>query len=332
MRMRLLAGMAVLAVAAGGCTDTGGDTDGEATAEPEASSTLVAFDPEAGEFSEGVTVDADGNVYASLSPLGRLVRIDADSGTAEDVGMVEGLGEGDLGLLGLDVDDDGNVYGVVMSADNALRGAWRFDPGTGEAERLPGTEQIAFPNAVVVDDGTLYISDTSGADGRGAVWRVRAEGEAEIWAQSDLLAGDGSAGFGAPLGPNGIDVHDGTVYVGLTEPAAIAAIPIAEDGSSGEVTIFADLKTSGPEDAPIVVDGIAVDDDGRVYVAAPTIHEVLLVAADGADVDTVASASDGLDAPSSVVIGNGVLYVANFSAALAAFTNETGPSIVQVPL
>src|SRR5829696_7679951 len=49
---------------------------------------VARFDVAAGELSEGVTVDADGTVYASLSPLGQLVRI-GSGGDYEVVGTVE---------------------------------------------------------------------------------------------------------------------------------------------------------------------------------------------------------------------------------------------------
>jgi sugar lactone lactonase YvrE len=121
------------------------------------------------------------------------------------------------------------------------------------------------------------------------------------------------------------------VYVGLTEPAKIAAIPVEEDGSAGEVTIFADLTKAAPDDKPAAVDGIDVDDEGNIYVAAPLIHAVLKVSTDGKDISTL-DAGDDLDGPASVAIGEDALYIANFSAALGESSNKKGPSIVRVPL
>lgn len=334
MRRRIRVGLLVatalvLVSAAGACTT---DEDAEPEETPEAASALVTFDGDAGEFTEGVAVDADGNVFVSVSAQGRLVRVAAGSDDAEPFGRIEGIGEGDLGLLGLTVDADGNVYGTVVSANEDAKGVWRFDAETGDAERVAGTEEIAFANAVVFDGSTMYVTDTSGADGKGAVWRVSDGGEADLWAQNALLAGDGSAGFGVPLGPNGIDVHDDTVYVGLTEPAKIATIAIEADGDAGEVAIFADLTESGPDGTPAAVDGIDVDADGNVYIAAPLVHTVFKVSADGEDVESVATAEDGLDGPASVALGDGVLYISNFSGALGEASNGQGPGIVRVPV
>ena len=328
----VLAAVSLVILAAACATDeqAGQDASPTPAATPGAPSTLVAF--EAGEFTEGVAVNADGDVFASVTPQGRLVKIAAGSNEAEDFGKIDGLQKDDFGLLGLAVDTDGNVYGTVVSKNTAANGVWRFDAESGDAERLPGTEEIAFANAVIVDDDTIYVTDTRGPDDKGAVWRIPADDEAELWAQGGELAGTGAAGFGFPLGPNGIDVHDNTVYVGLTEPAKIAAIPIEEDGSAGEVTIFADLTKAAPDSKPAAVDGIDVDDDGNIYVAAPLVHLVLKVAPDGKEITTVADANDNLDGPASVALGDDAVYVANFSGALGESSNKKGPSIVRVPI
>ncbi len=300
---------------------------------PEAPSTLVAFSSDAREFIEGVAVDADGNVFASVTSQGRLVRISAGSKTAEDFGKVEGLQEGDFGLLGLTVDDGGNVYGAAVSKNPAANGVWRFDASSGDAQRVQGTEKISFANSVIVDGDNVYVTDTVGPGGKGAVWRIPPDGEAAIWAQGGLLAGNGSAGFGFNLGANGIDVQGDTVYVGVTETAKIVAIPLEEDGSAGEARIFADLSKAAPGGKPAAVDGIDIDDDGNIYVATPLIHSVLKVSFDGKTISTVADANDNLDGPASVAIGEDAVYVANFSGALGeAATNKKGPSIVRVPI
>jgi sugar lactone lactonase YvrE len=334
MRVRavllIAASLVLLASACASEDQAGQEASPTPGATPEAPSTLVDF--EATEFTEGVAVNADGDVFASVTPQGRIVKIAAGSNEAKDFGKIDGLQKDDFGLLGLTADTEGNVYGTVVSKNAAANGVWRFDAESGEAERLPGTEKITFANAAIVDGDTIYVTDTRGPGDKGAVWRVPADGDAEVWTQGGVLAGTGAAGFGFPLGPNGIDVHDDTVYVGLTEAAKIAAIPIEDDGSAGEVTIFADLTKAGPDAKPAAVDGIDVDENGSIYVAAPLIHAVLKVSPDGKDISTVADAEDNLDGPASVAIGSDALYIANFSGALGESSNKKGPSIVRVPL
>jgi sugar lactone lactonase YvrE len=288
------------------------------------SETVVAFDPETFQFSEGVAVDADGNVYASLSPHGQLVRVAPGADLAETVGSVDGIGEGDNGLLGLAVGPDGAVYGALMSQNPDANGVWRFDPATGSAERVAGTEAIFFPNEPSFgDDGTMYVTDTIA----GAVWRVPEGGSAESWIQDPLLEGTGEFGFGFPLGANGIEVVGDTAYVGVSETAQVVAIPINDDGTAGTPTTFVQ------HDSP--VDGVAVDAAGNVYTAHPFVNEVRRVNADG-DIEVVANVDDSLDAPTSVAIGPGAegetAYIANFTGVpLGLDEVGAGPSVVSVP-
>jgi sugar lactone lactonase YvrE len=294
-------------------------------------SVVVAFDGTAGEFPEGVAIGAAGEIYTSLAPLGKLIRVSTGANAIETVATVEGLVEGDLGLLGIAIGPHGDVFGAVASDNPSVNGVWRFPVGGQPAmERVAGTDVIAFPNAIVFDGTTMYVTDTIGPDGKGAVWSVPQGGEAALWAQSDLFAGDGSAGFGIPLGPNGIAIHEHTLFVGLTEPSAIAAIPITDSGTSGGVSIFADLRTAGTDGAPIAVDGIESDGTGALYVAAPLLHAVFKVSASGADVETVATGAEGLDAPVNVALGDQALYVSNFSAALGEVSNGNGPAIIRL--
>ena len=286
---------------------------------------LVAFDPKSGELSEGVTVDDAGNVFASLSPLGKLVKIAPGSNKAEPFGEVSGLMKGDIGLIGLAVDAHGDIYGGVFSANPEARGVWKFDRKTGAAERIKGTENIALPNAIDFDeDGKMYVTNSI----LGAVWRVPTDGTVEKWIVDPLLAGNKKLGFPFPVGANGIVVRDRMVYVGVTETGKIVTVPINSDGSAGPASVFAEV-------AGAVIDGIAFDARGDVYFADFVADAIVKVSADG-KFDKIASAGDGLDAPASLIFGKGAgdentLYVSNFSIALGRPLGA-GPSIVAIKL
>lgn len=290
---------------------------------------LARFDAGAGQFPEGVAVGPDGSVYVSLSPLGQLVRIAPGQDGYEVVGTIADLQEGDPGLLGLATDTDGRVYGAVVSANADARGVWRFDAEAGTAERVPGTDDLSWPNAIAIDSqGRLYVTDSLG----GAVWRVSTGGTAETWMQHDLLAG-----AEIPIGANGIalDHSDGTLFVGVSARGTVVAIPILDDGSAGEPMIH----TAFTNDQGIVgVDGVALDSAGNIYVAQPMANAVVRVNPDGT-VEPIATGEDGLDGPTSVAVGitaDGAehLFVANWSDALGDFAppSEAGPSVVTVPL
>jgi hypothetical protein len=108
---------------------------------------------------------------------------------------------------------------------------------------------------------------------------------------------------------------------------ALVRIPIEEDGSSGEAAVVADFS---PEGAVAIPDGLFITGAGDIYVAFPGLHEIKRVAADGS-YETVASAADGLDVPSSVAVGPaGALYVCSFSVAIEPLSNGNGPSVIRI--
>lgn len=288
--------------------------------------TLVTFDIASGELAEGVTVDADGNVFVSLSPLGQVLKITTGTDTPELFAQVPGLQDGDFGLLGIAANANGDIYGAVVSSNTETNGVWRFDATTGDGEHVVGTEGIQLANAIAFGDGgEMYVTDTA----MGAVWIVKVDGSVEIWLQDPLMTGTGHLGFGIPVGANGIVARDSTVYVGVTELSSIVAIPIMTDGSAGEATVWAQLPAGNH------VDGIILDEAGHIIVAAPTSNLVLQVSPDGS-VKALATVSDELDAPASVAYyvdaeGNASVYVANFSIAVNP-AGGAGPSLMQIAL
>jgi DNA-binding beta-propeller fold protein YncE len=116
-------------------------------------------------FPNGVSVDANGNVYVSDSNNGRLVIFDR---MGNKLGLVRrGVGVGDLGLpRGSAIDDAGRIYVADISqqgvqAYQALASGERqprFIGGFGQAGTADGSFQL--PNAVAVDGrGRVYVAD-----------------------------------------------------------------------------------------------------------------------------------------------------------------------------
>jgi sugar lactone lactonase YvrE len=296
-------------------------------------STIVEFDPTAGELPEGVAVAKNGKVFVSLAPLGQLLMLEPRSTEAVPFGSVPGVNPAsDLGLLGLAVDARGDVYGTVVSA--AAQGIWRFDRKTGAAERLPGTEAIPFPNGLAFDKrGNLYV--TSSSEGRspsgtllGGIWRISRSGSVDRVLVHEALGGEGviqPMGVGA----NGIAYRQGVLYVANTEKATLLSIPVSAGGALGTPRVIA----SGPQLA--FPDGLALDVHGNVYVAVISQSTVVRVSPGGA-IDLIADASDGLDWATSLAFGTGkgtrqTLYAVNFAIGeLFGSPPGAGPALLAI--
>ena len=263
---------------------------------------VVDYDPAASEQPEGLAVDKRGDVFVSLAPLGEIRKIGRD-GSESTLAQIIPAGSFP-GVLGLATDAPGNVYAAASTGDPATTGVYKV-ARDGSFARLPGTEAIDLPNGVTLDKrGNLYVTDTT----QGAVWRVPAGGgSAEVWFQSPLLEGDGSFGFPFPIGANGIAFRHNGVVVANSEGARLMHIPIEPDGTAGEATVL----TEGP--AIYGADGIAFDVHGNIWVAVIVQSTIIRVSPSG-DIETIATAADGLDFASSIAFGkNSQLWVVNFA-------------------
>jgi sugar lactone lactonase YvrE len=285
--------------------------------------TVLAFNPAAGEFPEGIAIDKRGNLYTSLiEPVGE-VRVLRPGGEQQVVAHFPVSGFGPLGLA---ADAAGALYVAVASFDPATEGVYRIHPD-GTSTRLPGTGSILFPNGIALDKrGAIYATDSIS----GAVWRIPPGGSAELWAQSPLLEGNGSAGLGFPIGANGIAFRPGQVIVANTEGGSLVRIPVEPNGSAGTPAVIA----QGPD--LFGADGVALGVLGNVYVAVNTQSMLLRVSPGGATT-TLATAADGLENPASLAFGTGMgqrrtLFLTNFAifsatphpAVLAAAVGEPG--------
>lgn len=291
---------------------------------------VIAFDREVGQLSEGLAIDVGGNILLSFSPLGQLLRVEPGSDTFEVVGSVpDWTGEG-LGLLGLAIDDAGDVYAAAQSAGST--GVWRFECGAGEPTLVEGTDALGIPNSLVFDgDGTLFVTDSnSGADGDqalGAIWRIGTDGSVTKWLEDPMLGGTDPFGLG-PTGANGIDIHDGTLVVATTDTNQILAVDVGDDGTPGPIRVLAE--------APLVFapDGLAIDERGDIYIAMAGPSAVALLTPDGVVQEVAQGAKDGLDLPADVAFasradGSSVIYATNV-ALFPDFGTGIGPALVAV--
>jgi sugar lactone lactonase YvrE len=217
------------------------------------------------------------------------------------------------------VDVFGNVYAAVQSANPDAAGVWRFDRGTGDATRLPGTESIAVPNGLAFDkQRNLFVTDSF----TGAIWRIPWGGSAQVWMQDEALTGDGSLGLF--LGANGIAYRNGLFTVTNTERRTVLQIPKI-GGQPGPIGVLANLP---PGDNP---DGVAMDVRGDAFIAMNLQNAIGEVHPDGS-LEVIAS-GEPLDFPSSVAFGTArggrtKLYGVNFSISeLFGLPSGSGPGV-----
>lgn len=242
------------------------------------------------DIPESVTLDDDGNFFISngntivrLTPRGEL--------------SVFGQLPLPIFALGVKVGPDGCVYNASTSLAPEQDGAfvWRICE-QGSVELVAELDQDGTPNDLAFDDdGNLFVTDP----GLGRVWKLEPGGAPEVFAEHPLLDGNPADPvlIIAPFGVNGIafDARQRFLYVSNTDQGSVLRIPLRS--SSRVPSVFVqDPALRG-------ADGIAFDRAGTLFVAVNALDSLVSVSRRG-EIDVVAQGGL-LDAPSSIVFGNG---------------------------
>lgn len=283
----------------------------------------VQFDPSLGKIPESITTAPDGTLYFSIGD--EIRTLDAE-------GAVSSFAHLPIAafVLGLKVGPDDCVYAAGTSLDPSVQGAfvWRAC-GPGELEPFAELDHAGGPNDLAfLPTGNLLVTDPI----LGRIYRVEATGQASIWSEDALLAGNPQdpALLFAPQGANGIAVERGgeAVYVGNLDYGRILRIGIEDDGSASPPEIHAeDPRLRG-------ADGLALDLLGSLFVAVNAQDSLVLVTPGG----TVWPIDEGspLDGPSSVVFGTPgrerrTLYIVSsaFSRAFGLQPGTPEPAILR---
>ncbi|HMC59091.1 MAG TPA: hypothetical protein VKJ01_07865, partial [Candidatus Solibacter sp.] len=244
--------------------------------------------------------------------------------------------------MGVTVDAAGNILIADTSnsrirqvaADGLIRTvAGTGRPGSGAENLLPLQMPVNSPQAVCLDrSGTLYIADTSNhrvlrAPLNGVVTTAAGNG-------SPGAAGDGGPGRLAELNlPSGCALDSaGNLFIADTGSNRIWKVTPLPDGIittvagtgdpgfAGDEAVATAAQLSGPR-------GVAVDDNGNIFIADTGNHRIRLISPDGV-IHTIAGqnnagfAGDGGPSTSAQLYSPGGLFLDGSGTLYLADTNN----------
>jgi len=298
----------------------------------------IAPAPAAGQFKawvmaklpdtpEGLAVDSDGNLYATLMHIGEVVRL-KDDGSYDHIAWVpskEESGKGDL--IGLDLDRSGNIfvaytahsrYGLKKDLGDPFHpacrdatvtrsGVYKIEAKTGKVTALATKADgwaFCYPDDVAIDSGgNVYMTDLSYS----GIWKISPDGkQVDLWSSHPLLNWSAKPYSGFPLGVNDLvlDKEQKNIYAVTDGDPMVLRIPIKDDGTAGE-----------PVALPIgfsALDGVELDSKGNIYVSEILLNQIWVLSPDGSQRILIANKLNApLDNNTSLVLKGDVLCTAN---------------------
>lgn len=284
--------------------------------------TLILFDPTPPpETPESIVFDRSDNAYITLSTTGEIRKIAPDLTQTSLAFLPLGApcGTQPTVALGLALDRHDNLFVAISACDPANQGLWQVDTETGALEMIANAPSATVLNGIDVHKGFVYAADTFD----GLIWRAPASGgDLEIWADHPLLKRPPGAFF---PGPNGLKIFREEIYVANSSTGDLIAFPIEPGQVAGEPRVHANISPQG-------CDEFAFDVLGRMYCTTDPFNTILRIDPDGT-IETLLTAADDLDGPTSVAFGRrGTnrknLYITN--AAFPIFTTTFRPSLMRL--
>ena len=332
-RLLLATGAACATVFALGVAHAGDDLVRDRTA-------VIQFAtlPDGVRYPEGITVNpATGDLFVATFDFGpnanKLMRF------TKNGKLVAVRDFGGTPMLGLAFDPaQGKVYILNMGASKVQRIPAHFDastpvedvatvpnigaPGQRTSANPDGSNDITTfgstgfpaPNAMVFDrSGNLYLSDSF----QGAIFRIDNAKGCNTPCAATLVSHDtllGTAGF-PPFGANGLALNsdETALYIANTGDQRVLKMDLATKA----VSVFA-VSING-------ADGIAFDDEGRLWVAANQADEIVALNGNGRVIAHLGEfqgirkdgTPDGLLFPASIVITGDWMYITNLALPLS---------------
>ena len=203
-------------------------------------------------FLEGPVFDAQGNLYVTDIPFGRVFRIDP-KGEWELVAQWDGEPNGMKFMSPTELLITDYLNGLMVL--DVTRGSLRPLLPRRNTESFKGVNDLCFDRL-----GNLYFTDqgqTGLHDPTGRVYRLSPEG------RLDLLLNNVPSPNGIVLSPD-----ERFLFVAATRGNCVWRMPLLADGSVAKAgQFFTSYGPSGP-------DGLAMDEAGRLIVANPGLAYV----------------------------------------------------------
>ncbi len=216
------------------------------------------------DYTEGVVVDHEGNLYFSHEKIVTKVTPDGKASTWAETGSPNGhkvLADG--------------THLICDASRHALLHL------TAEGKELPPAatvsdgEYLRGPNDLTLDlmSGGVYFTDPASSDEKnpdGSVHYLDSRGKTHTVARGLAF-------------PNGIVIRPGgkEVLVAESKHNRILAFPVEAPGKLGTHRVLVDLPAKGPGQIDNQPDGIALDSEGNLYVAHYGMRQVQVISPEG---------------------------------------------------
>ncbi len=267
---------------------------------------------------EGITADRHGNIYVTtfditkaggpgqlfvFRPSGQLLRqvsIVDSSNLLLDLAFHPTSGA----LLVIDFGNARVLDVDPVSGANTVFTTIPDVPESADPQARPGLNVLTFDQ-----QGNVYISDSF----QGRVWRTGPAGGAAVsWLESPLLRTSGVPPFGA----NGLAFNrqQSALFVANTGNDTVVKVPVSGvPPVAGSSEVFANSINGA--------DGLIIDDDDNVWVAANQADEIVVLNPDGRHIAKLGDFNgvggdgrpNGLLFPASLVRHGLLVYVTNLS-------------------
>jgi gluconolactonase len=239
---------------------------------------LIASDPSWGN-TEGPAVDSKGTLYfTSRGTYKGIVSWTEKDGAQQYLAVATMAGPGSLW-----VDDQDNIFLAATDERKILKVSPEKKVTTvAEKFEVDAAAEKGPNDLVVAKNGTVYFTDPKGYYGdapNGTVYRTTTDGKTTVF--SDAITG-----------PNGIilSADENTLYVAhnvAQSTSKIHAWKLNEDGSAGEMSEIATVE-------PCVADGMAVDQNGNIWLTCYSFGTAHLVTPEGKIIQTVTTEQKAL--------------------------------------